>query len=87
MEKKKSNQLKDNQHKLTKKMVNKTKAKTNIVGDLKVKNIAQSKKLKGKRERAMNRGTQNQRYLSRYIEFLTYKAELIGKRVTKNDES
>jgi len=87
MEKKKSNQLKDFQHKLSKKMVNNTKANTIIVGDLKVKNMAQSKKLKGKRKRAMNRSNQNQGYLSRFIEFLTYKAELIGKKVIKIDES
>jgi putative transposase len=87
MEKKKSNQLRDFQHKLSKKMVNNTKANTIIVGDLKVKNMAQSKKLKGKRKRAMNRSNQNQGYLSRFIEFLAYKAELIGKRVIKIDES
>ena len=87
MEKKKSNQLRDFQHKLSKKMVNNTKSNTIIVGDLKVKNMAQSKKLKGKRKRAMNRSNQNQGYLSRFIEFLTYKAELIGKRVIKIDES
>ena len=87
MEKKKSNQLRDFQHKLSKKMVNNTKANTIIVGDLKVKNMAQSKKLKGKRKRAMNRSNQNQGYLSRFIGFLAYKAELIGKRVIKIDES
>lgn len=87
METKKQNQLKDFQHKLSKKMVNNTKANTIIVGDLKVKKMAQSKKTKGKRKRAQNRSTQNQGYLSRFIEFLTYKAELIGKRVIKIDES
>lgn len=87
METKKHNQLKDFQHKLSKKMVNNTKANTIIVGDLKVKNMAQSKKLKGKRKRAMNRSNQNQGYLSRFIGFLAYKAELIGKRVIKIDES
>lgn len=87
MEKKKSNQLRDFQHKLAKKMVNNTRANTIIVGDLKVKNMAQSKKQKGKRKRAQNRSTQNQGYLSRFIGFLAYKAELIGKRVIKIDES
>ena len=87
MENKKSNQLRDFQHKLSKKMVNNTKANTIIVGDLKVKNMAQSKKQKGKKKRAQNRSSQNQGYLSRFIEFLTYKAELIGKRVIKIDES
>jgi putative transposase len=87
METKKQNQLRDFQHKLSKKMVNNTRANTIIVGDLKVKNMAQSKKQKGKRKRAMNRSTQNQGYLSRFIEFLTYKAELVGKRVISIDES
>lgn len=87
MERKKHNQLKDFQHKLSKKIVNNTKANTIIIGKLAVKKMAQSKKLKGKRKRAQNRSTQNQGYLSRFIEFLTYKAELIGKRVIKIDES
>ncbi|MGB9927572.1 MAG: RNA-guided endonuclease InsQ/TnpB family protein [Methanosarcina sp.] len=87
MERKKSNQLKDFQHKLSKKIVNNTKANTIIIGKLNVKNMAQSKKLKGKKKKAMNRSTQNQGYLSRFIEFLAYKAELIGKTVIKIDES
>ena len=64
-----------------------SKANTIIVGDLKIKNMAQSKKLKGKRKRSMNRSTPNQGYLSRFIEFLAYKAELIGKKLIKIDES
>jgi putative transposase len=87
MAKKKSNQLKDFQHKLSKKMVNNTKANIIIFGDLKVKNMAQSKKQKDKRKKAQNRSTQNQGYLSRFIGFFAYKAELIGKRVIKIDES
>lgn len=84
MEKKKSSQLKDFQHKLSKKMDNKTKANTIIIGDLKVKNMAQSNKQKGKRKKAQNRSTQNQGYLSLFIGFLAYKAELIGKRIKKS---
>jgi putative transposase len=87
MERKKHNQLKDFQHKLSRKMVDNTKANTIIIGKLDVKKMAQSKKLKGKKKKALNRSTQNQGYLSRFIEFLTYKAELIGKRVIKIDES
>jgi len=87
MEKKKSNQLKDFQHKLSKTMVENTKANTIVIGKLDVKNMAQSTKQKGKKKRAMNRSTQNQGYLFRFIEFLTYKAEKIGKRVIKIDES
>lgn len=87
MERKKSNQLKDFQHKLSKKMVNNTKANTIIIGKLAVKKMAQSKKLIGKKKRSVNRSTQNQGYLSRFIEFLTYKAELRGKRLIRIDES
>jgi len=49
--------------------------------------MAQSKRLKGKRKHAQNRSTEKQGFLSRFIGFLTYKAELRGKNVTKIDES
>jgi putative transposase len=78
---KKNNQIKDWQHKTTKKMLENTKANTIIVGKLSVKNMGKSK------SRSLNRSTQNNGYLSRFIEFLTYKAELIGKQVVKIDES
>lgn len=87
MSRKLSNQNKDFQHKLAKKIVANTKANTIIVGDLSVKDMAQSKKLKGKRKRSQNRSTQNQGYLSRFVGFLTYKAELIGKKIIRIDES
>ncbi|WP_231585516.1 RNA-guided endonuclease TnpB family protein [Methanosarcina sp. WWM596] len=87
MEAKKSNQIKDFQHKLSKTMIENTRANTIIVGDLNVKKMAQSKKVTGKRKRSQNRSTQNQGYLSRFIEFLTYKAELTGKRVIRIDEA
>lgn len=81
MTKKKNNQIKDWQHKLSKSMVENTKANTIIVGDLNVKNMGKSK-VKG-----LNRSTQNNGYLSRFVELLTYKAELMGKKVVKVDES
>lgn len=87
MEAKKSHQIKDFQHKLSKKMIENTKANTIIVGDLNVKKMAQSKKVTGKKKRSINRSTQNQGYLSRFIGFLTYKAELRGKKVIRIDES
>jgi len=87
MEAKKSNQIKDFQHKLSKTMIENTRANTIIVGDLNVKSMAQSKKVTGKRKRSQNRSTQNQGYLSRFIEFLTYKAELAGKRAIRIDEA
>ncbi|WP_321416873.1 transposase [uncultured Methanomethylovorans sp.] len=87
MEAKKSHQIKDFQHNLSKKMIENTKANTIIVGDLNVKSMAQSKKATGKKKRSINRSTQNQGYLSRFIGFLTYKAELRGKKVIRIDES
>jgi len=63
MEAKKSNQIKDFQHKLSKTMIENTRSNTIIVGDLNVKNMAQTKKVTGKRKRSQNRSTQNQGYL------------------------
>jgi putative transposase len=81
-EKKRSNQMKDFQHKLSTKIVNNTKANTIVVGDLNVKQMAQSKTA----NRGINASTQNTGYLSRFIGFLTYKATLVGKTVIKIDE-
>ncbi|CAG0970616.1 MAG: transposase [Candidatus Methanoperedens nitroreducens] len=85
-----SNQIKDIQHKLTRKMVDNTRANTIIIGDLDVKKMAQSKKTKTKlpvkAKKSLNRSTQNNGYLSQFVRFLTYKAELIGKKVIEIDE-
>jgi putative transposase len=78
-----SNQLKDFQHKMSKKIVNNTKANTIFVGDLDVKNMTKSKQA----NRSLNRSTQSTGYLARFTQFLTYKAEKIGKKVIKIDES
>ena len=92
MSRKLSNQNKDFQHKLSRKMVENTKANTIIVGDLDIKQMAQPKIKDGKKQkktkkaRSLNRSTQNQGYLGRFTQFLTYKAELIGKRVIRIDE-
>jgi putative transposase len=80
MVRRKNNQIKDWQHKLSKSMVENTRANTIIAGKLHVKNMGKSK------NKTLNRSTQNNGYLSRFIEFLTYKAELIGKQVVKIDE-
>jgi len=82
MERKRSNQLKDFQHKLSKKLVENTRAPTILVGDLSVKQMPQSKRATP----GLNRSTQNAGHLSRFIGFLTYKAALAGKRVIKVDE-
>ncbi|MFA5408898.1 MAG: transposase [Bacilli bacterium] len=82
MERKRSNQLKDFQHKVSKKLVENTRANTILVGDLSVKQMPQSKQA----SKGLNRATQNTGSLSRFTGFLTYKATLAGKRVIKVDE-
>ncbi len=78
-----SRQTRDFQHKLSRRIVENTKANTIIVGDLNVKGMAQSPKATN----GLNRSTQNNGHLSRFVRFLTYKAELAGKKVIKIDES
>ncbi|KKW12576.1 MAG: Transposase [Candidatus Gottesmanbacteria bacterium GW2011_GWB1_49_7] len=80
--KKRSNQIKDYQHKLSRKMVNNTRAKTIIIGDLNVKSMAQSPNTYAR----LNRSTQNNGYLSQFAGFLTYKSELVGKKVIEISE-
>ena len=77
-----SNQIRDVQHKLSRKMVDNTRANTLIVGDLDVKEMPNSNKASS----GLNRSTQNNGYLSRFVRFLTYKAELAGKKVIEIDE-
>jgi putative transposase len=92
MSRKKANQVKDFQHKLSRTMVENTKANTVIVGDLSVQQMAQPKIKNGKKEKktkqkkGQNRSTQGLGNLGRFAQFLTYKAELIGKRVIRIDE-
>ncbi len=81
-ERKRSNQIKDFQHKLSRKIVENTRANTILVGDLSVKQMPQSRQATP----GLNRSTQNTGHLSRFIGFLTYKATLAGKRVIKIDE-
>ncbi len=98
-----SNQIKDDQHKWSDKMVRNTKANTIIVGELSIKDMAQSevkiemnkqnketkettKEIIRVKSKKLNRSTQNQGYISRFVRFLTYKAEKIGKRVIEISE-
>ncbi|SCL74176.1 transposase, IS605 OrfB family [Methanoculleus chikugoensis] len=81
-ERKQGNQIKDFQHKLSKKIVENTRANTILVGDLSVKQMPRSRQATP----GLNRATQNTGHLSRFIRFLTYKATLAGKRVIKIDE-
>ena len=77
-----SNQIKDFQHKMAKRIVCNTKANTILVGDLSVKSMAQSDQA----NESLNKSTQGTGYLSRFTQLLTYKAEKIGKKVIKVDE-
>lgn len=83
MHKKLSNQNKDFQHKLSRKIVD-GDINTIIVGDLNVTQMTQTKN--GKKNRKLNRSTQGLGNLGRFVQFLTYKAELVGKKVIEIDE-
>ncbi|MFW9988593.1 MAG: RNA-guided endonuclease InsQ/TnpB family protein [Candidatus Odinarchaeota archaeon] len=92
MIRKRSYQLRDFQHWLSKQIVSNTKANTIVVGKLQIKKMAQKKKRTGnakknKINKTLNHSVQNTGYMSRFVEFLTYKAEKIGKRVIRIDES
>jgi len=91
MIRKRANQNKYFQHVLSDKLVKNTKANTIIIGDLNVKQMGKKKKGTGVGHKTKANKTLNRRILSgslgRFTEFLTYKAERIGKRVIKIDES
>jgi len=92
MKRKCANQMRDYQHKISKKVVSNTKANTIIIGDLSAKKMAKKKKgtgssLKNKINKTLNHSIHNTGSLGRFSEFLTYKANLVGKRVIRTDES
>lgn len=84
-------QLKDYQHWLSKQLIENTKANTLIVGDLAVKGMARRKKSTGnarmtKAAKTLHHSVQNAGFMGRLAEFLTYKAEKVGKRVIRIGE-
>ncbi len=86
------NQLRDFQHKISKKIISNTKANTIIIGKLTPQKMAQKKKGTGnakltKSNKTLNHSIHNTGSLGRFAEFLTYKAEKVGKRVIRIDES
>ncbi len=82
MKKKCANQMKDWQHKISRKIIVNTKANTIIVGKLETKKMSRNNKhIKG-----LNRSLQNTGTISRFVGFLTYKAKLEGKRVIEISE-
>jgi len=83
------NQTKDWQHKQSKNLVQNTKANTIVVGDLSPKQMTKTGRKKGnsmKYQKSLNRGVHNTGHLSRFVELLTYKAKLQGKKVIAIDE-
>ncbi|MFX1318920.1 MAG: RNA-guided endonuclease InsQ/TnpB family protein [Promethearchaeota archaeon] len=84
-------QLRDFQHKTSSRLVKNTKANTIILGDLRVKDMVQKQVLGSNRQtkakKTLNHSTQNTGFLGRFAEFLTYKAQRVGKKVVRIDES
>ncbi len=78
-----ANQTKDWQHKQSKNFLKNTKANTIIVGELSPKQMTAGTL---KYQKSVNRGVHNTGHLGRFIELLTYKAQLLGKRVIVIDE-
>lgn len=92
MKRKYANQMRDYQHKVSKQIVSNTKANTIIIGDLNVKQMAKHKKGTGSKRKTkfnktLHHSIHNTGSLSRFSQFLTYKAELLGKKVIRIDES
>jgi putative transposase len=92
MRRKLTNQLLDFQHKVSKVIVMNTRANTIIVGDLAVKDMARKKPASGCRQqdaanRTLNHSMQNTGFLGRFVQFLTYKAKKVGKKVIRIDEA
>lgn len=86
MKRKQSNQQKDFQHKISRKIIDNTKANTIIVGDLKVKQMSKSNTWDKNNKTSRNRTMHNTGCLSRLTGFLTYKAIQAGKKVIKINE-
>jgi putative transposase len=89
IKRKERNQTKDWQHKQGLNLLKQTKSNTLIVGTLSPKQIIKinTKTGKGKRyQNSVNRGVHNTGHLGRFVELLTYKATLMGKRVITIDE-
>ncbi len=80
--KKSANQLKDFQHKLSKKIIDNTKANTIIIGDLSPKQMCKGEKYK----KGLHRSLQNTGHIGRIVGFLTYKAKRAGKRIVEINE-
>ena len=74
--------MKNGQHKLSRMILDNTKANTIIVGDLPVKQLCKINKY----EKGLHTSMHNTGNISRFVRFLTYKAPLMGKRVIEINE-
>ncbi len=83
---KQANQFKDFQHKISKQVVENTRANTIIIGALNVKAMSKSKKRDKKNDKSRHRTMQSTGSFGRFARFLTYKAERIGKKVIRISE-
>ncbi len=84
MKRKSANQLRDFQHKLSRKIVDNTKSNTIIVGDLSVKDMSKKsnkiENLSKKANKSIHRSMQNTGTIGRFVKYLTYKSEIVGKK-------
>lgn len=81
-ETKKSNQLKNEQHQTSRRLINNTKSTTIVFGSSEVKQMPKSPKSNS----GMNRSTQGTGYMSRFSQFVAYKSTLAGKKYIEIDE-
>ncbi len=86
MIRKQANQQKDYQHKISKKIVENTKANTIIIGDLNAKEMSQKERGDKKNDKSRHRSMQNSGSIARFARFLTYKAKKVGKKVIRISE-
>jgi putative transposase len=89
MNRKLANQIRDFQHKISKKIISNTKSNTLIFGKPSIKSMIKNKNFKKTniKTKSLHFSIQNTGILSRFIELVTYKAEKVGKKVLPIDES
>jgi len=92
MVRKLTNQLRDFQHWLINKLVQNTKANTLIFGKPAVKQMVQKNQdtgteQKNKAQKTLHYSLQNTGAISRFVEFVTYKTQRLGKRVIQINEA
>ncbi len=86
MIRKQANQFKDFQHKISKQVVENSRANTIIIGDLNVKEMSKGKKRDKKNDKSRHRTMQSTGSLGRFARYLTYKAQRVGKKVIRISE-